>query len=93
MGSEPERSPSSAIWPVFANKYHCVVNQKCGENFEVGNICLRKYAEVRVVSPEGRMKVTVCQNPTLIRPQIRYDLELKIFVGEDEGYSLPRTLS
>ena len=36
MGPKPERSHSPAEWPVFANKWRCVVNQKVGENFEVG---------------------------------------------------------
>ena len=51
-GPKPERSRSSAVWPVFANKWRSVVNQKTGENFEVENICLPKCGEVRVVSPE-----------------------------------------
>ena len=39
---KPERSRSSAVCPVFANKWRYVVNQKVGENFEVGNIWLPK---------------------------------------------------
>jgi len=42
MGRKPERSRSGAVWPVIANKWRCVVNQKAGENFEVGNIWLPK---------------------------------------------------
>jgi hypothetical protein len=42
MRPKPERSRSSAGWPVFSNKWRSVVNQKAEENFDVGNICLPK---------------------------------------------------
>ena len=45
----------SAVWPIFANKCRCCVNQKGDENLEVENVWLRKYQECRVVSPERRL--------------------------------------
>ena len=41
-GAQACESRSSAVWPVFSNKWPSVVNQKAEENFEVGNIWLPK---------------------------------------------------
>src|ERR1022692_4039513 len=38
----PESGRVPAVWPVFACKCRCAVNQKAIENFEVTNICLAK---------------------------------------------------
>jgi hypothetical protein len=37
---------------LLGSKCHSEVNQKARENFEVKNICVPKYGEVRIVSPE-----------------------------------------
>jgi hypothetical protein len=41
-GPSLRESPIFGSMARFANKYHCVVNQNAGENFEVGIICLPK---------------------------------------------------
>ena len=51
----PESVRVPAVSPIFVRKCRCCVNRKCRENFEVGDICLRKYQECRVVSPERRL--------------------------------------
>ena len=48
----PEKRCVRAVWPIFANKCRCCVNQNLRENFEVRNIWVRTHGKFEAVSHE-----------------------------------------
>ena len=58
-----------AIWPIFASKCRFCVNPECKEISKSRNARLRRYAAVRVVSPET-VAAFHCHGPRHYQPFI-----------------------
>jgi hypothetical protein len=56
----PERGRFYRSMARFANKYHGVVNQKAGENFEVENIWLPKRNRTQNLLVNSQVFETLC---------------------------------